>query len=215
MNAPTDAPLGLRERKKLKLRRTIRAEALRLFEAQGYEQTTVEQIADAAETSTTTFYRYFPTKEDVVLIKYDDLIEGVLLTLPANESLADSVRGAAARVVAAGDAARGQSLARLRLMASVPALTARYAAEERKTVDVFTRFFAERTGRTIEDFRLNVTAAALVAALFTSTRRWGAEGGATPLSSLLEEAITLIEPLLSALDQVDTCAVHVPTRSVQ
>jgi Bacterial regulatory proteins, tetR family len=59
--------LGLRERKKIRLRRTIQAVALRLLEVQGYEHTTVEQIVEAAETSTTTFYRYFPTKEDVVL----------------------------------------------------------------------------------------------------------------------------------------------------
>ena len=60
-------PIGLRERKKIKLRRSVQREALRLFAEQGYEDTTVEQIADAADISTTTFYRYFPTKEDVVL----------------------------------------------------------------------------------------------------------------------------------------------------
>ena len=55
MSTRTDPQAGLRERKKIKLRRTIQAEALRLFETQGYEQTTVEQITEAAETSTTTF----------------------------------------------------------------------------------------------------------------------------------------------------------------
>jgi AcrR family transcriptional regulator len=68
ISTQTDPPQGLRERKKHKLRRTIQASALRLFETQGYERTTVEQIAAAAEISTTTFYRYFPTREDVVLI---------------------------------------------------------------------------------------------------------------------------------------------------
>jgi AcrR family transcriptional regulator len=67
MSAPTNPPPGLRERKKIKLHRAIQTAALRLFETRGYEHTTVEQIAEAAETSTTTFYRYFPTKEDVVL----------------------------------------------------------------------------------------------------------------------------------------------------
>jgi len=67
----TDQPPGLRERKKAKTRATIREHALRLFRDQGYGATTVEQIAEAAEVSPATFYRYFPTKEDVVL--QDDL----------------------------------------------------------------------------------------------------------------------------------------------
>ena len=58
---------GLRERKKAKTRASLREHALRLFRDQGYTATTVEQIAAAAEVSPSTFFRYFPTKEDLVL----------------------------------------------------------------------------------------------------------------------------------------------------
>jgi AcrR family transcriptional regulator len=200
MSTQADPPMGLRERKKLKLRRTIQAEALRLFDTQGYEQTTVEQIAEAAETSTTTFYRYFPTKEDVVLDDdIDALIAAAVAARPAGEPLTDTIRAAAAAAAAAGEAVREQTIARLRLMAAVPALDARYAAEERKTTDLLTGLLAARTGRPASDYQLALTAAALTAVLFTAARRWATEHGATPLATLLDQAITTIEPLLTAL----------------
>src|ERR1700729_1580107 len=117
MSAPTNPPPpGLRERKKIKRRRAIQTAALRLFEARGYEHTTVEQIAEAAETSTTTFYRYFPTKEDVVLdAPSPPIVEATIASQPAGEALASPFRAAAAAVAAATEADHETNLARLSL----------------------------------------------------------------------------------------------------
>lgn len=201
MSAPTDPPPGLRERKKVKLRRAVQTAALRLFEAQGYEHTTVEQIAEAAETSTTTFYRYFPTKEDVVLDNdASPLFETTVAARPADEPLTATVRAAMAAVVAAAEADRDLTLARMRLVAAVPALEARYAGQERRTIDLLARLLADRTGRTVDDYQLELVAFVLAGVLFTASRRWVAEQGATPLTVLVDQAVTTIEPLLVALE---------------
>src|ERR1700760_4186065 len=95
LGPPGKQPGGLRERKKARTRATIRAEALRLFREQGYHATTVEQIAAAAEVSPSTFFRYFPTKEDLVL--QDDMDTRIVEALerqPAGLSPLSAVRAA-------------------------------------------------------------------------------------------------------------------------
>jgi len=192
---------GLRERKKIRLRRAIQVAALSLFEAQGYEHTTVEQIAEAAETSTTTFYRYFPAKEDVVLDNdVSPLFEATAATRPAGEPLIATIRAAMAAVVAAAEADRDLTLARMRLVATVPALAARFTGEERRTIDLLTRLLARRTGRPAGDYQLELIAFVLAGVLFTASRRWVAEQGATPLATLVDQALTTVEPLLAALE---------------
>src|SRR5262245_64989587 len=92
--ASSPAP-GLRERKKIKTRQAIRRAAFRLIEENGYAATTVEQIADAAEVSPSTFFRYFPAKEAVLLA--DDLDPEILDALteqPPELSPSQAVRQA-------------------------------------------------------------------------------------------------------------------------
>src|ERR1051325_569606 len=92
MSSPPRAE-GLRERKKAKTRWTIQENAFRLFAEQGYEATTVEQIAEAAEVSPSTFFRYFPSKEEVVLQDdFDPVIYEVLVAQPAELSPMEAVR---------------------------------------------------------------------------------------------------------------------------
>ncbi|NRQ39724.1 TetR family transcriptional regulator [Nonomuraea sp. NN258] len=74
---------GLRDRKKARTREAILREAFRLFRERGYAATTVEQIAEAAEVSPATFFRYFPTKEHLAeLDRFPPLIEALAAQPP-------------------------------------------------------------------------------------------------------------------------------------
>jgi MftR C-terminal domain len=105
-----------------------------------------------------------------------------------------------AAVVAAAEADRDLTFARMRLVATVPALESRYAGQERRTIDLLARLLANRTGRPADDYQLELMAFVLAAVLFTASRRWVAEQGATPLAILVDQAITTIEPLLAAFE---------------
>jgi AcrR family transcriptional regulator len=72
---PTEVRPGLRERKKQKTRETIVDVALELFCKQGYEQTTIAEIADAAEVSPRTIFAYFPSKEDILFSDVPEIHE--------------------------------------------------------------------------------------------------------------------------------------------
>ena len=118
---------GLRERKKQKTRWSIQEHALRLFQQQGYEQTTVDQIAAAAEISPSTFFRYFKTKEDVVVEdEYDPLLLRLLADEPSDEPVIPALRHAIATAFAhLGPTEMAQIRQRTELMLAVPALRMR------------------------------------------------------------------------------------------
>jgi AcrR family transcriptional regulator len=80
--------VGLRERKKARTREALQEAAMELFTRQGFDGTTVEEIADACEVSPRTFFRYFPTKEDVLFADTEARRERLLTVLadrPAGE----------------------------------------------------------------------------------------------------------------------------------
>jgi AcrR family transcriptional regulator len=166
-----DQPAGLRERKKAKTRATIREHALRLFRDQGYDTTTVEQIAEAAEVSPATFYRYFPTKEDVVL--QDDLDVLALEALeqqPPQLSPLAAVRAATAlSVTRFTDEERARFRETTALTMAVPEIRARALDEFSRTLDIFAAALAKRTGREPDDPAVRTMAGAIFGVIMGTT----------------------------------------------
>lgn len=64
---------GLRERKKQRTRETIARVAVNLFEERGYQATTLDDIAEAADVSTRTIFSYFPSKEDILFCDFPEM----------------------------------------------------------------------------------------------------------------------------------------------
>ena len=180
---------GLRERRKRQTRERIVAEGLRLFAERGYGATTCEQIAAAADVSPATFYRYFPTKEDVVLRdEYDPLLVAALADRPPGEHPIDAVVAAISGVLEQADPQEEQVIReRMRLILGTPALRARLHEQDQATAAVVTEPVARRLGLPPDDVHVRVLAAAIVAALHVAIERWATDGGdlATGLAQAL------------------------------
>jgi AcrR family transcriptional regulator len=192
--AEQQQPIGLRERKKQKTRESIQRTALRLFEKQGYEETTIEQIAAAVEISPSTFFNYFPTKEDVVLFDaYDPMAIQMFLDRPKDEPLNVGLRQVLEGLATAFERDEQLILARGRLFLDVPELRARIWDEVERTQVMIAQLLAQRTGRRPDDFELRVTARILIGAIFEATLEWMRTNGRQGLVELANRALDVVE----------------------
>jgi AcrR family transcriptional regulator len=194
-----DGPGGLRERKKARTRAAIREHALRLFRENGYQRTTVEQIAAAAEVSPSTFFRYFPTKEDVVL--QDDMDTRMIEALerqPADLSPLSAVRAAVRDAFASYTEADLEVIAETTLLSmTVPEIRARATDEFTRTIGVIGEALAKRAGRPADDLAVRTAAGAIIGVMMSLTMPW--EGWASDMQTIedlfgrIDQALALLE----------------------
>ncbi|HEY6791729.1 MAG TPA: TetR family transcriptional regulator [Trebonia sp.] len=186
-----------RQRKKTATRDRIRASALRLFREQGYESTTVEQIATAAGVSHMTFFRYFPAKEDVALSdSYDPMIIGLLRQTPATWPLARRIRTALLQGLRqVYDADRDTMLAQNKLIIATPALRERLWAGQVATQQLIAQALGPGHGDEHPGFAARVTVAACLAAASTAILAWVEDDGASELPDLIERAFDTLQAL--------------------
>lgn len=190
---PSSAP-GLRERKRIRTRATIRREALRLFLEAGYEDTTVEQIAQAAEVSPSTFFRYFPTKEDVVFEdEYEPLLREAISAGPVDEPPLVSIRDGILKLCRTRFAEDTEELLlRMRMVDQVPTLRSRLPQYQRDRSDLVSGFLAERLGGAPTDFEIRVLSHVVSTMVAEALLAWARDGGTTPLEDYFSRVFSRV-----------------------
>jgi AcrR family transcriptional regulator len=195
----TEAPVSLRERKKLATRRLLRRAALDLVSERGLSNVTVEDIAEAAEVSPRTFFNYFPSKEAALFggdpDRAAELRERVANGAPGKSAL-DALRVVLAQdSEAMADELRSLGgdpadwLRRMKMARTDPHVRAASAAQMAMIERAIAEGLAARLGADQEtDPYPGVLAAAAVGVVRACLTFWAGNGGAVPLGQLIDQA---------------------------
>jgi len=190
---------GLRARNRSRTRDDIVEAALGLFEERGYDATTCEDIAAAADVSARTFFRYFDTKVDVVLAGRTEeegpqAIIAEVLDRPAGEHPVEVLRQALRHPVGVVESQRDLVVRQFRVMMATPSLETLRREQFHRFEDPLAAAIATRLGRQPGDLDARLLAAATAAALRISIERWVASGARRgTLRPLLDEAFDRLE----------------------
>ncbi|MFJ8592791.1 TetR/AcrR family transcriptional regulator [Streptomyces sp. NPDC093598] len=191
---------GLRERKKIKTRQAIRTATYALIEEQGYDATTVEQIAERAEVSPSTVFRYFPTKEDIVITdEWDPVMLAEVRARPEDESWADTLRHVMRTALDLSLAEEPEvTRLRTRLGVEVPAVRARTMESMAATGRLLREALAERSGLDPDGLELRVFAMSVMGGLMEVSHYWAETGHRDDIRVLVDRALDVLEHGLPA-----------------
>jgi AcrR family transcriptional regulator len=195
----TEEPEGLRSRKKVKTRLAIEDAALTLFDERGYETTTVEEIAERAEVSTTTFFRYFPTKAEVLLSDHGQQLPALhraILERPRAEDDLIAVRRAVAQEwVAAIDPDRTARKAKIVAVSDV--LQGMSYHRGHHWLETVSSALAQRRGLDAPDDRCMVAARVVLGVLASGVEGWIAGGCLGDLAVAVDHRFEVMTGLCS------------------
>lgn len=195
---PTGEELGLRDRKKVRVRATLVETAMRLFAERGYDAVTVEEIAAASDVSRRTFFRYFATKEAVLMSRREGLAAVLRAALASSdEPPFEAVRAALIALADEYVATRDVILAERALVRAVPALVVADIELDRLYEAIIAEHFLAATGRAAGDKRrAKIAAAAIVGTVRVVIDEWADGNGKLDLARVGAEALDLLEPLV-------------------
>jgi AcrR family transcriptional regulator len=186
-----EPPRSLRERRRIRTRSAIQAEALRLFAEKGFQATTVEEIAAAADVAPRTFFRYFRTKEEVVFwSEFPPMLAGFIAARPDGEPALEAIRhGIVDGLAAIRDQDAARMLERLRLAFRTPALQPRMRQQQAGWAAELAEILAHRLGRRPDTLEVRAAAAAVAAAVWVAAEEWQAQDGEEELGALTDKAL--------------------------
>jgi AcrR family transcriptional regulator len=194
-----DRSLPLRERKKLRTRRALAGAALRLFTENGFDKTTLEELAEEAEVSKSTFFRFFPAKEAAAIEAETELWTAYLRALGGRQlsgAILAELHDTLASAIAGLDPGWDQRfLATRRLIIAEPPLL-RYVEHYRAGIrSQVIASLADKLRLDPEDLRLHLLAELVTTAFSVSGRHWvrrGGPGGRAALLAGFDQAIQAI-----------------------
>ncbi|HEV3364728.1 MAG TPA: TetR family transcriptional regulator, partial [Acidimicrobiia bacterium] len=194
MTKKSAAPVeGLRERHRRRTAAELEEAALDLFTQKGFDAVTIDDIAAAADVSRRTFFRYYASKEDVVLSDHPKRLgelQAALDRRPAEEPALTALRHAILSLADRFEEQREHMLRRFRLVTTTPALEARSLCLQRNWETSVTAMLAERMGVDPgNDLRPGVVAATAMAAMRVATANWLAGGGRADLPAIVAESL--------------------------
>ncbi|NED98736.1 TetR/AcrR family transcriptional regulator [Phytoactinopolyspora halotolerans] len=188
------AELGRRERKKIEAMHHIQRVALDLFEADGYDAVTIERIAAEAEVSPSSVYRYFGTKERIVLYdEYDpQLVEAFDRELAGHDPVT-ALQGALSTVFREIMREDEELIRRrIRLAMNHPTVRSELIRDSEETEAQVRAIIARRTGRSADDLDILVVTAAIVRAFMAALSYWHTSGYQEPLDEVVDRTLTVI-----------------------
>ncbi|NED95417.1 TetR family transcriptional regulator [Phytoactinopolyspora alkaliphila] len=188
------AQLSRRERKKLDAMRHIQQKALDLFDAHGYGHVTIERIAAEADVSPSSVYRYFGTKEQLVL--YDEYDPELLAAFDDKLAVHDPVTSLRESLSTAFrsmlDADEDLIRRRMRYTMNEPSVRAEMFRQTSELETELGRLIARHSGRAAEDLDIRVIVAAIMAAFLAALMYWHDSDYQEPLGTIIDRTLDRI-----------------------
>jgi AcrR family transcriptional regulator len=188
-----DTKVGLRERKKERTRSELTDAAFRLFAERGFDETTIEDIVEQVEVSPRTFFRYFDSKEDVVIGFFDDMgleLRAMLTARPPDEPPFEALRTALGSLIDQYEERAERVMAAKRLAHETPAIRARLLDKHARWENWVTEVLCDRLGESEQDDpRARLIAAVALAAYGTAVNSWCTGEGERDLHALVDDAL--------------------------